>query len=90
MDPTEIRNELRNHLRECARAAYEASQQSPAGEKLAGIEYVCDELAAYAYALGYNAARDDTLERELQREPRWNDQCDCANTQDPYGITNEE
>jgi hypothetical protein len=81
MDPTEIRNELRNHVRECAWAAYEASQQLPAGEKLVGIEYVCDELAAWAYALGYNAARDDTLTRELQRPPRWND---------PFGVTNEE
>jgi hypothetical protein len=61
-------------IREAARNAYETSQRRPAGERLAGIELICDDLAAWAYALGYNAARDDTLTRDLARSPRWDDQ----------------
>ena len=65
---------IREKIREAARNAYIASQAAHAGEKLAAIEAECDDLAAWAYALGYNAARDDTLTRDLARSPRWDDQ----------------
>jgi len=65
-----VNDAIREQIRAYALAICEIHD----GDPFSDAEELADEIAAWAYALGYNAARDDTLTRELARSPRWDDQ----------------